>query len=128
MNRRPEQANFGCIVGFSCGGSKADATIFEISLGRRGTAMRTSKILAILVFLLSLRPTAADQKADQNAKCQGKADQCKAPVKVVGSNRDRSCVCFACEYGKPNQHVVCANNETEIKKLGDKARAVPVSK
>jgi hypothetical protein len=33
------------------------------------------------------------------------SDECKQPVCWTGDNDDQTC--YACEYGKPSQHVVC---------------------
>jgi hypothetical protein len=53
--------------------------------------------------------------------CSDPIDKCSDPVKYLGSNGD--CACFACEYGRPTQHNVCTKNESDKKKLSQRAGA-----
>jgi hypothetical protein len=47
--------------------------------------------------------------------CGDSATDCKSPVKYLGDNK--GCSCFACEYGKKTQRVLCSNNEAEKNKF-----------
>jgi hypothetical protein len=57
------------------------------------------------------------------AQCNGKASDCKEPVKFLSKEGD--CVCFSCEYGTKTQNTVCTDNQDEQKALVNKEKDRP---
>ena len=58
----------------------------------------------------------ANLAAEQYAQsCSDSVGNCKAPVKYLGDNK--GCSCFACEYGKKTQKILCSNNIAEKNKF-----------
>jgi hypothetical protein len=58
----------------------------------------------------------ANLPAEQYAQsCSDSAADCKSPVKYLGDNK--GCSCFACEYGKKTQKILCSNNIAEKNKF-----------
>jgi hypothetical protein len=54
--------------------------------------------------------------AEQYAQsCSDPVASCKTPVKYLGDNK--GCSCFACEYGRKTQKILCSNNIAEKNKF-----------
>lgn len=81
----------------------------------------TAATISFMMFvtLSGLAQEAATQRAAQQESartleyknCSGSAKDCKPRVKFIGE-RD-GCSCFACEYGKKNEHFVCTRDPEE---------------
>ena|SRR5215217_6028612 len=74
----------------------------------------------LLIFLAlsvgtdhSLRPTTLAETQSVSA-CSDPPTLCKAPVKFLGESK-AGCACFACEYGRKTQRILCTNKETDKK-------------
>jgi hypothetical protein len=66
-----------------------------------------------IVLALALNATLSSQSSMSLSKeqsCAPPLAACNKPVKWV-ADKD-NCSCFACEYGKPTQHVGCTNNSS----------------
>jgi hypothetical protein len=81
-------------------------------------------IKAVVLLLISLMPflgtrqvvVTANLPAVQYAQsCSDSVANCKTPVKFLGDNK--GCSCFACEYGKKTQRILCSNNIAEKNKF-----------
>ena len=44
--------------------------------------------------------------------CSDSPTLCKSPVKFLGESK-AGCACFACEYGKTTQRILCTNIEAD---------------
>lgn len=44
--------------------------------------------------------------------CSDSPTLCKSPVKFLGESK-AGCACFACEYGRKTQKILCTNVETD---------------
>lgn len=49
------------------------------------------------------------------SSCSDSATDCKRPVKYIGDNK--GCSCFACEYGRKTQKILCSNSPAEKNKF-----------
>lgn len=47
--------------------------------------------------------------------CSDPIDNCKKPIKYLGSKG--TCACFACEYGEAKQHNICTQNKKDKESL-----------
>jgi hypothetical protein len=73
--------------------------------------------IAFWLFVLSAGVQVHNFAAHSTPACQSAQDcadsprDCKEPVKYLGeTNR---CACFSCEYGRPNQRILCTTNEAD---------------
>lgn len=48
-------------------------------------------------------------------ECSDSPKDCKTPVKYLGESK--GCACFACEYGKRTQKILCTRNEADKRTL-----------
>jgi hypothetical protein len=75
----------------------------------------------LLVLLIPLMgtykggATANLPEAQYVESCSDSASGCKAPVKYLGDNK--GCSCFACEYSKKTQKILCATDSAEKNKF-----------
>lgn len=60
-------------------------------------------------------PAPAAPLVPAQSECAGEVKDCKWPVKRLGEKD--GCACFACEYGKKTQRVICTRNEKDKGKL-----------
>ncbi len=83
--------------------------------------LRLAKLTLALLFCSSLvvgtdwtvAPSAAPPAPQ--SECNGAAKDCKWPVKFIGEKN--GCSCFACEYGKPTQRVICTKSDEDKRTL-----------
>jgi|KBSSwiStaDraftv2_1062776.scaffolds.fasta_scaffold273203_3 hypothetical protein len=74
----------------------------------------------LLVFLaLSLKTdhslrSATLAETQSVSACSDLPTACKAPVKFLGESK-AGCACFACEYGRKTQKILCTNKEADKK-------------
>ena len=74
-----------------------------------------ASLLLMLIFLSAGSPRAVSpavapggQTADE---CSDSPKDCKTPVKYLGESQ--GCACFACEYKKKTQKILCTGNEAD---------------
>lgn len=94
--------------------------------------LRLAKLTLALLFCSTLAvgtdwtvaPSAAPPAPPQS-ECNGVAKDCKWRVRFIGEKN--GCSCFACEYGKPTQRVICtksAEDKRTLRKL-EQERTAP---
>jgi len=95
--------------------------------------MRRTQIFGLggllCLLLMSLTPLAGINQASAHRDaltnkvihdCADAASDCKLPVKYLGAND--GCACFACEFGKSTQRIICTSNEADKIKLMAQSR------
>ena len=78
---------------------------------------------AVLLFVLLIPffgpykevVTANLSEAQDAESCSDSTVNCKAPVRYLGDNK--GCSCFACEFGKKTQKILCSKDQTEKNKF-----------
>lgn len=82
---------------------------------------RTVRLLSLIATLMLpfaavyKQPVHADLSMPESESCEDKVTDCKPPVKYLGESR--GCACFACEYGKKTQRILCSQNDAEKNKF-----------
>jgi hypothetical protein len=80
--------------------------------GIRTVAGITLSLLTCLVFSARNDSTRATLSVAEPPapSCSDQPKDCKLPTKYLGEKD--GCACFACEYGKKTQRVICTDNKT----------------
>jgi hypothetical protein len=79
------------------------------SLVRLAGALLLCSILAVGTDRAGASPGAG--QGPVKVACAGDASACKWPVKSLGEKD--GCACFACEYGRKTQRVICVGKEKD---------------
>jgi hypothetical protein len=75
-----------------------------------------ASLLLIPLLLSAARPRALNSGAPPGApqsasECSDSPQDCKKPVSYLGESK--GCACFACEYGKKTQRILCTRSEAD---------------
>ncbi|HKE56769.1 MAG TPA: hypothetical protein VKB46_08710 [Pyrinomonadaceae bacterium] len=80
-------------------------------------------LLVSLIPLVGINQASAKRNApivDIVTDCADATKDCKSPVKYLGEKD--GCACFACEFGKPTQRIICTANQDDKNKLMAQSR------
>ena len=79
--------------------------------------IRLASLLLMLLFLSAGNYRALGPQAvaggQSVVQCSALPKDCKKPVKYLGESK--GCACFACEYRKTTQKILCTRNEADKK-------------
>lgn len=99
---------------------------------RKPYLLRIIKLAVVLLVLLvpfmgNYKGAAIANLSDAQyaESCRDYAANCKAPVKYLGDKT--GCSCYACEYGRKTQKILCSNDwaeKTKFRALLPKTRTV----
>lgn len=81
----------------------------------RSRYLGLASLLLMFIFLSAAHPRAPRPPeppgAQAAAECSDSPKACKAPVKFLGESK--GCACFACEYGRKSQKILCTRSEQD---------------
>ena len=84
-------------------------------LTSRSRYLGLASLPLMFVFLAAAHPRAARPTEPPGgqaaAECSDSPKACKAPVKFLGESK--GCACFACEYGRRTQKILCTKHEQD---------------